>query len=160
MNSLQIKGFTTQFNGIAKRLVTNLVIGESEPYQTQTLFFCDKFKALWDTGATRSAIKSCIAKKYSLDPLGPIVSYSVSQKYISNLYLISLKLPNNTVINELEVGEIDDCFMYDILIGMDIIGMGAFLVNTFQNITTFSFQIPAFDHISLPFIIYPFTNDN
>ena len=64
---------------------------------------------------------------------------------LSNVYLIDVYLPNRVIAEEVEAvespalaGELDD-----VLIGMDIIGLGDFAVSNFQGKTTFAFRIPS-----------------
>jgi hypothetical protein len=67
----------------------------------------------------------------------------------SNVYLIDVYLPNHVVVQGVEAvesrslaGEADD-----VLIGMDIIGLGDFAVSNFQGKTTFTFRIPSLAEI-------------
>ena len=68
---------------------------------------------------------------------------------LSNVYLIDVYLPNHVVAEGVEAvespalaGELDD-----VLIGMDIIGVGDFAVSNFQGKTTFTFRIPSLAEI-------------
>ena len=67
----------------------------------------------------------------------------------SNVYLIDVYLPNRVVVQGVEAvesrslaGEADD-----VLIGMDIIGLGDFAVSNLQGKTTFTFRIPSLAEI-------------
>ena len=49
------------------------------------------------------------------------------------------KIANLRVLNGDDYSEFD----YDVLVGMDVITKGDFVVSTVNNITTFSFRMPA-----------------
>jgi len=61
-------------------------------------------------------------------------------------YLVNIALPNRVMFSSIRVtkGDIPDA---DILIGMDIIGMGDFSVTNCQGITKFSYRTPSIEHI-------------
>ena len=62
-----------------------------------------------------------------------------------NTYLIDLCFENGYKIANLRVFSSEDYsdFDYDVLIGMDVITKGDFIVSTVNNETTFSFRMPA-----------------
>ena len=62
-----------------------------------------------------------------------------------NTHLIDLRFENGYKIANLRVfsGEDYSEFDYDVLIGMDVITQGDFLVSTVNDKTTFSFRMPA-----------------
>lgn len=118
-------------------------------------------KALWDTGATNSVIRPEIAKALNLQIVGKCPSSTPSGTYIVNVYFINILLPNRVLIEELLVSEgiMANC---DILIGMDIISRGDFVVSNFDKKTAFSFRIPSlceFDFVKKSYLM-PITNSN
>ena len=76
-------------------------------------------------------------------------------KSSNNTYLVNIALPNNVMVHHVRVTEIqlipDDNASDDeqpqLLIGMDIIGLGDFAVTNVNSRTTFSFRIPAVEEI-------------
>ena len=61
-----------------------------------------------------------------------------------NVYLIDVYLPNRVVVGEIGAAESPSLpGADDVLIGMDIIGLGDFAVSNFQGKTTFTFRIPS-----------------
>ena len=59
-----------------------------------------------------------------------------------------MHLPNNVVVTEVPVTEADALAGdAEVLIGMDIIGLGDFAVSNFQGQTSFTFRIPSLKHI-------------
>lgn len=102
-----------------------------------------KIDAIWDTGATNTVISLDIAKQMSLVPIG-IVSVSTANGIAKSYkYIITLKLPNDVVINDIEVTSGNLGKGVDMLIGMDIIGLGDFAVTNYNGKTIFSYRYPS-----------------
>ena len=75
------------------------------------------FKALWDTGANRSAISKKVVEKLQLDFVAYSINHTAGGVVTVSNHLISLILPNNIVLPSLLVScsEIDGA---DTLLGM------------------------------------------
>ena len=103
------------------------------------------YSAIWDTGATNTSITTRVVTECGLAPTSVAKVTGVHGTQLSNVYLIDVYLPNRVIAEEVEAvespalaGELDD-----VLIGMDIIGLGDFAVSNFQGKTTFTFRIPS-----------------
>jgi predicted aspartyl protease len=130
--------FTYEYRGISRRLITPAMI-EAAKTKQKTI----EIKALWDTGATCSLIRREVALQLNLQPISKTFISTPSDKNApSNVYLISLHLPNDTTFPNLQVaeGELNGC---DMLIGMDVICNGDFVVSNFGEKTTFTFRMPS-----------------
>jgi hypothetical protein len=57
--------------------------------------------------------------------------------------LLDIILPDKTTISNLTVVEIDSTGAYDVIIGMNIIGLGDFALSNDHGKTLFSFRLPA-----------------
>jgi len=108
----------------------------------------NEFIALWDTGATNTVITE---KVLQYVPLNPIGFTNVSGAYGDEperrpVYLACIYLPNGVCINSIPVikAEPKGC---DILIGMDIIGKGDFVITNYDGHTVFTFRIPSQEKI-------------
>ena len=101
-------------------------------------------KALWDTGATGTCISTGVAKALGLVATGRRNIRTPSGNSQVNTYLITIVLPNEFVIRDVEVCDsaIGDQGI-DMLIGMDIITRGDFAISNFQGKTVFTFRIPS-----------------
>lgn len=99
--------------------------------------------ALWDTGATNSNISMDVVQQLELIPTGKMRVYTPSGTSDRNTYLVDVMLPSNVPIMDLMVcdSEIGDQGL-GMLIGMDIINRGEFLVTNFEGKTKFSFRTP------------------
>ena len=109
------------------------------------------FKALWDTGATGSAITELAARSLQLKPKGYKNISGLGGTLTKKTYLIDLVLPNNIVIKDLSVTELDNPVdvngnklgPFGIIIGMDIINMGDFCITNLEGKTVMTFRMPS-----------------
>lgn len=100
-----------------------------------------KVQALWDTGATCTAISSNIVNALGLKPVDKAENYTAAGKRVVDVYYIDIILPNRVRIQDVKVTE---CILadFDVLIGMDIISMGDFAISNGNGKTHFSYCIP------------------
>jgi hypothetical protein len=99
-------------------------------------------KALWDTGATISAISIQVAQYLKLKPLRKQVMNTANGYTTLDLYEVNIELDNGMQFNDLLVcaAQLGDV---QVLIGMDVITQGDLAITNGNRKTTFSFQIPA-----------------
>lgn len=116
----------------AKEIINNFKI-EKKEFQGQ---------AIWDTGATTTAISSNVARGLNLIPIGKATVEAVNDRYEVNRYLVDIVLPNGVGLRSVEVTEATNLGQFDILIGMDIITKGDFVITNAGGETWFSFRIP------------------
>lgn len=105
-----------------------------------------EFTALWDTGATISAVTRQVVETFDLKSIGKIEVDGVHGPELADTYLIGLWLPHGVVFPEVRVieGKLRGA---EIIIGMDIIGTGDLVVTNFDGRTHFSFQSPSQGHM-------------
>jgi predicted aspartyl protease len=137
MNKFKGQCFTTRCNGLSNILISK--IGICNKLQNQQCV-SDKV-ALWDTGATGSAITNNVATQLNLPIVNKQYCSTPSGISIHNVYLVDLILPNKVKIQNVRVIEAN--LKQDALIGMDIIKYGDFAISNFQGYTQFSFRIPS-----------------
>jgi len=106
----------------------------------------NKVMALWDTGATGSAITPILAKTMNLIPINRIRVKGVNNTSIVDVAKISIGLPNMVMVEEVNVMICDLNQGFDMLIGMDIILLGDFSISNGGEKTLFSFAIPSFEN--------------
>jgi len=147
-------GFLTKYNGIARALFSDVaVLPAFSPAlgiapQYDRAYHC---KGLWDTGANGTLITEHLVRSCGLQPTGVARAHTPNGVRDTHKYLIALGLPNKVMIPELEVvdGELDsptgDCH---VLIGMDVISQGDFVITNHNGETWHSFRIPSQEHIS------------
>lgn len=116
-------------------------------FQTGQVFHTDS--ALWDTGATNTIISSRVVRQLHLEPfLQAGISGIGGGVNDVNTYLVHVSIPTGDTVTYLEVME-SDFEDYDIIIGMDIIGMGDFCFTNAEGHSLFSYRIPTKEHIKL-----------
>lgn len=105
------------------------------PNQTQ-------FQAIWDTGATHTAITKKVVDTCGLKPTGMTIVNTSGGAVNCSTYFINLILPNHVGFHHVKVTQVD-IKGGDLLIGMDVIGTGDFAISNLEGKTTFSFRIPS-----------------
>ena len=105
-------------------------------------------RAMWDTGADTTIISSRIVKELNLQPYKQGGIAGIGGATGSNVYLVHVLIPTGDVVTYVEVME-SDFEDIDVLIGMDIIAFGDFLLTNADNRTTFQFRTPSIGGINL-----------
>ena len=102
--------------------------------------------ALWDTGATGSAITPTLAKSMNLVPFKRTKVIGVNNISIVDVAKISIGLPNTVMVEEVNVMICNLNQGFDMILGMDIILLGDFSISNANGKTLFSFAIPPFEN--------------
>lgn len=122
--------FTTEANGLLRILVTTCKISEAisirelnegKPHPPMI-----EFNAVWDTGASASAISQKVVDALNLVPTGKGISKTAAGEVEVNTYSVNIMLPMDVGFSSLPVS--CNKMEPDILIGMDIISRGDFSV--------------------------------
>ena len=128
--------------GINKVLVTKIDV-----FISNTTKGCD-INAIWDTGATSTAITKKVVDTLGLSPTGLAKVNTANGLATQATYTIDVKLLNNVVIQGVTATGVDKlsggC---DALIGMDIITLGDFSITNHQGTTCMSFRVPSLHEI-------------
>lgn len=136
MNKIEYRAFTNRCKGLALQLKSPVeVMVEGKSFKTL---------ALWDTGATKTCISTNVVEILELVPTGKNTIRTPSGSKDVNTYLIDLGLPNGVCITDAQVCDSDIGNQgIDVLVGMDIILHGDFIVTNYNGRTTMSFRIPS-----------------
>lgn len=110
-----------------------------------------QFVGLWDTGATGTVIQKRVADELGLSPSGRVLVRGVGKdgtpnEFETNTYLINIYLPNKVALVGIKVSE-GTISGAEVLIGMDIIGCGDFVITNFNGKTMWSFRTPSGEEI-------------
>jgi gag-polyprotein putative aspartyl protease len=105
------------------------------------------FHAIWDTGATATAISKKVVDNLALIPISFTKVGTGGGEVIAPVHLVNIILPNNVIIQNIQVTQLDELNSCDILIGMDIISQGDFALTHFNGKACFSFRTPPSVHI-------------
>ena len=90
---------------------------------------------------TQRVIDAC-----NLAPTGMAKVSGVHGEQLAETYLVNIALPNKVIFHSVRVTK-GRLRVGDVLIGMDIIGMGDFSVTNSGGITKFSYRTPSIEHI-------------
>lgn len=125
-------------NGISRVLITDVNIHIANTPTNKIV------KAIWDTGATGSAITKIVVKNLGLIPTGVAQVNTANGVATQNTYTIDIQLPNKVIIQGIIATEVDalsgGC---DALIGMDVISIGDFSITNHKGVTCMSFRVPS-----------------
>lgn len=133
--------FSIKYRGIARELISEVEI--INPLNNQR----KKYKAIWDTGATHTAITSKVLKELSLIIVDTTTIIGVNSKTEDiQVALFNLLLPLNIEIKNVRGAVCTIGGNADILIGMDIIKFGDLAISNGCGQTLFSFAIPPFEN--------------
>lgn len=106
-----------------------------------------EFKAIWDTGATHTAISSQVASQCNLQPVSRVKVSTASGNHVTNVYFVDVVLLNEVIFRDVRVTEAILADDIDVLVGMDIINQGDFAVTNRDKRTMMSFRVPPGKHI-------------
>jgi len=144
-------GFTSRAPQRVNVLSNKIHVSELSDAQIESLQPVRKpYICIWDTGATGTVISKNVIAELGLKPSGKVTVHVVgsaenARQYETNTYLINIYLPNNVTVHaKAAEGSIAGC---DVLIGMDVIGLGDFAVTNHNDKTTWTFRIPACEEI-------------
>lgn len=148
----QVFAFTSKHPTHLNVLKNDIIITEAfDPKSGLPAPVEKQFIGIWDTGASGSVINSRVVNELNLKPSGKMWCHAVGDKglvnkYLADTYSINIGLPNKVVIMGVVAakGEIGGG---DVLIGMDVIGIGDFAVTNTNNKTTWSFRTPSVQEI-------------
>ena len=154
---MQHRAFTTRYGGLARVLITKVGVCEPvtpEEAKTREIKLVN-YSAIWDTAATHSAITKKVATDLNLKPTGIVEVRYGNGKSTTNTYLVNISLPNGVMVGQVRVTEaqlvpednVPEENQPQLLVGMDIIGMGDFAVTNANGRTTLSFHIPSIKEI-------------
>jgi hypothetical protein len=134
--------FTVRYSGLVNKIVTPVTIFPAFNPQTQNVPSSRQFEALYDTGATHSSISPKVVAELNLPVVGAIKVGVGGGHLETTTHLVTIGLPNNVMFGIQQVAQIQLHGGIDVLIGMDIIGRGDFVVSSFGGKTTFSYCVP------------------
>ena len=138
--------FEATFPAQNRQIITSVQILPAHDSLVVTEPFSGDFNALWDTGATSSAISTRLAENLQLPWITEREIRGLAGSYIARGFLAALRLPNNVTISEIVLYEWPGTPAFGLLIGMDVISMGDFMLSTSAGLTRVRFQIPSSDH--------------
>ena len=143
---MDYSAFTTQYKGIVRELRNDVIIssGYIEENENPT---ARSWRGLWDTGASSSCIHKRVRDYMHLIPLGTETISTANGSVEVDSHVIDVILPNRVIVKDLLVTSAEIGEDVDILLGMDIINLGAFSITNFKGESHHSLMVPAYKHI-------------
>lgn len=140
----QFRALTLKRKGILRVITTECWISDAfstlEIMQGLAHPEIKKFVAIWDTGASSSAISQKVVDALGLIPTGWGYSETASGRDKVQKYGVNIILPTEVGFSSVEVS--CNKMKIDVLIGMDIISKGDFCITNKGGETIFTFQNP------------------
>lgn len=136
--------FVVRYPDFVDEIITDCIVlrATSGTLKGSDMLIQQEYKALWDTGATNSMITAKVIADLRLKPVTYATVYHAGGQSEAAGYNVFVCLPNEILIGPLQVieGQLEGV---DVLIGMDIIGSGDFVVTNNNEHTEFSYTIPS-----------------
>jgi len=148
---IEHRGFFATYDEIVDELITPAGILQASMEAGPANAVPINAMALWDTGAVGTCIQPQLKDRLNLR------LHNTSRQLIgvggnvtAYIALVNIYVTHSMIIQDHPVHIVEFPGNADILIGMDIIGMGDFVVCNADNTTSFSFVMPPFpDRINL-----------
>ena len=144
MQDIQPQALTVRYKGLSRILhcIPDPQVSLAfDPRTTPTRPQHHQFKGIWDTGATDTVITQNVVDTCGLKPIGMAIVNTASGQANQPVFLINLLLPNNVEFTlRVTLGQMKDA---NILIGMDVICRGDFVITNKDAKTVVSFRIPS-----------------
>jgi hypothetical protein len=150
---MQPAAFTISAQGLLPVLITTVdIFPPFDPTTDPEPPHCT-FDAIWDTGATSTAITHKVVSACGLTTTGPVQITTPTETRFTNAYVINLRLPTGVGFPGVTVVEASNIGGADVLVGMDIITRGDFVITNLGRKTTFSFRTPSIEQVD--FVTHP-----
>ena len=134
--------FTVKYQGRSLRLTSEVEIFPAfQPPASPTTG--KKYFALYDTGATHSSVSPRVVSDLQLASIGARNVGVGGGTLETTSHLVNIALPNRVMFGMMPVASIALHGGVDVLIGMDLLGLGDFAVTHNEGNTTFTFCSPS-----------------
>lgn len=101
-----------------------------------------QYRAVWDTGSTRTSISLGVFKELSLSAIDPRKIMGIGGIIRVSMTMLDIRLPNLSTFNKHRVLACPLDSGMDVLIGMDIITACDFALCGYGGVTLFAFDSP------------------
>lgn len=140
------QALTTAANGYVDAITTSCTVSAGfDPKTTRPEdypHYEEHLTAIWDTGATSCVISQQVVDACGLKPIGMAKVQGVHGTADAETYLVNILLPNDVGFVNFQAtkGELGNAHL---LIGMDVIRHGDFIITNKDAKTVFSFRTPS-----------------
>lgn len=137
-----VNALTYRFNGIKNEIITDVKVKNGMTDQQLST------KGLWDTGAQNSAITKKAAQKLGLVGLQKVNIRGVHGVKEVDVFFIEIFLNNENITVPCRVTECDELSndgSVDLLLGMNVISNGDFVISNHAGNTVMTFRVPSLE---------------
>lgn len=140
------RAFTVKANGRLDHILTEIEVrpGFDPNKPPSPIPPAIKTRALWDTGASKSVISTSLAQSLGLTPVSTREVHHGDGKSLRNVFMVNFDLPNAVHVAGILATEFPPSHNnFNVLVGMDVIGLGDLALTHVGGLTTFSFRVPS-----------------
>jgi predicted aspartyl protease len=150
--SQEYRSFSIIHDEIARQIRSEILISDGMTFNVAARgpkeCGAKRYMAIWDTGATSSAITKHVVDELQL----PVVSRGTTTTAAGDIsttgHIIHLWMPHKVVITHCVANCVNlGVLNVDILIGMDVITRGDFSISNYEGKTIMSFREPSMRHV-------------
>jgi hypothetical protein len=144
--------FSAYYPSLARQLTSEIFVANSMLLDKSKLdpetAGAIKYNAIWDTGATTTAISQRIVDELKLPVVSRGSTNTAGGAIPTTGHLIDIWLPNRFVVSNCVASCVNLKILgVDALIGMDVISQGDFSVSNFNGKTIMSFRMPSLEDV-------------
>ena len=152
---MPFQALTVRFSGRSPRLITPAEIFPAFDPATTAPTQGRVYQALYDTGATNSAVSPRVVVDLQLPSIRACTVGVGGGSITTTSHLVNIGLPNHVMFGMAQVAKMILPGGVDVVIGMDILGLGDFAVTHQDGKTMFSFCVPSRKHIDFVAEVQP-----
>lgn len=130
------QAFKESYGGLVDRLPTTVSVSSSLENTKKK-----DFSAIWDTGAQLTAVSPDVVKALNLVPVDSWEVYGVNGKVLLPVVIVDIMLPNKYKMQKVYAA-VAAIGGGDVLLGMNAITLGDFLITNKNKQTELSFTVP------------------
>lgn len=139
--------FTIHGDGLFRSIQSHVLLTEAFDPKTQPVPAKEiKYVALWDTGATGSVISPKVVEDLGLPVIGRRNVTDANRTMETTEHLVNIMMPNSVGVVGVAVTK-NNLTGFDVLIGMDIIKYGDFVLTNYKGKSVFTFRVPSLEKI-------------
>ncbi|HVI69752.1 MAG TPA: retropepsin-like aspartic protease [Magnetospirillaceae bacterium] len=140
---MEHRAFTSKADGIITEIRTQTGVFLVPTGQTVITKDIEQFEAIWDTGASNTAVSSKVINQLGSKLITFRPVNTGNGLVNAPVHLLNIMLPNNVIVPNVRVTELQNLNSCHVLIGMDIISQGDFAITHASGKACFSFRMPS-----------------
>jgi predicted aspartyl protease len=143
---MDILAVNMRWDGKVSRIITTARIRQSKAFCIEHGYPLKppvEVRALWDTGAEGTCISEELARELGLKLMDDAMTVNgVYGSAFANVYDLDVVLSEEITVANILAPEINNNKDFDIIIGMNIINLGTFIITNKNGNTTLYFSVP------------------